>query len=88
MNWGLIASLFGESALLIHVSSSDKFNPQIEPQFFRGFNLKRDHFEHSLQILLVPIHYDDLVSSVEAVSQLMSDRIEASLHVGLLGINV
>jgi hypothetical protein len=69
----LVASLLSKSALFVHVSPSYQLDAYIEAKLFRGCNFKRHHFNHALQVLLVAIHYDDLISAIKAVGQLVSD---------------
>lgn len=43
---------------------------------------------HPFEVLLESVHYDDFVSSIEFMGQLMRYRVKFSLHVALLGINI
>ena len=88
MNRGLVSSLLSEASLLIHVCPANQLDAKIVSHPPRGLYLEGHLSDHPFQVLLEPIHYNRFIASVESVSQLVRDRVEASLHIGLLCVYV
>lgn len=51
-------------------------------------NFKIDDGPRSLEVSLIPIHDDVLVSNIEQVRRLLTPRLDGRLHIGLLSIYI
>jgi hypothetical protein len=84
----LVVILFGQFSLFVHVSSSDQFDTEVVPHHLGGGDFKWNDLLHSLEILLVAVHYDMFLTSVVFVSKLLPERLDGGLHKCLLSIDV
>ena len=83
-----IVVLFGESSFLIHVCASDQLDSEIVAKDLRSLNFISNDLLHSLEIALVAIHDYGFVSDIEFMSELLSERLDSSLHEGFLSFYV
>jgi hypothetical protein len=87
-DWGLVALLGSQSALLIHIGAADQLDAQVVIESLGGSDLHGDYGGHALSVALVAVHNDYLVAVVQPVGHLLAEALNARLNKGLLSVDV
>jgi len=87
-DWRFIEVFLGKLSFLVHVSSSNELDAEVVAEDLGGSYLEPHNLFHSLEVLLVAIHNDVLVSTVVLVSKLLTEGLDGRLHESLLCIDV
>jgi len=66
-----VALLLRQSSLLIHVSATNELDSDVVAGFFGGAHLHGDSRGHALQVALITVHDNVLLSLVELVGHLL-----------------
>lgn len=87
-DWGLVAVFLSKLSFFVHVGSSDELKAKVVSELLGSGDLERYKVCHSLKVALVTIHDNMFVSLVILMGHLLTERLNCSLHKGLLGIYI
>jgi len=72
VDWRFNTLFCSKCSLFVHVSATDQLNAKVEAHYLGGRDLISKSLIHSLEVALVAIQDDVLVSDVEQVGQLLA----------------